>query len=762
MTQRQRGWIVLPSSLLLVAGVFIGRNTTSIVFPMLACFFSFLAILLLKGKGRFTACLAFTFALGVASGCVAFHPSLPPEGMYAVRGVISDEITTGSFGQHRVYLSDVVLDGHVFSGGAYWTFYSDSTDPELSAGKSVSFRASLYHPTGAVNPEGYNFREYLLQRGVHIGLYGNESLVISEPDSFSVSGWIASLRHRLSAALVRTLGEETGAYASALILGMRSMIPSEDRQSFSRLGIAHILSVSGFHVGILIGLLAALFRLLRLRPWLRIILYTLILLLYSALCGMNQPVIRASLLLLMELSGRALNRPRSGFHLLAAALFIMTLLSPVQVTSASYQLTFFAVFGLLLFKPLSDKVMTWPVRPVLLRRFLASLVLLFGTQLGMLFPVLYFFQRLPLLVCLVSIPATFIFSLLIIILWLFMLFLPFPGLASLLGTPLRLLTGSLLSGIRTLGSLPGLTVWIRSPGFLTALGILLLFGGFCCYYRLKRRIRVTFLLTGAVLVVLSLLLPVSHTVTEYIQFSAGNADAAVLWDHDQVYVIDAGESDSTLSTYLRSHRLTPDAVILTHLHADHAGGLQSLLDDEIPIEKLYLPYGADMLDIHPDFLDLLSKLRTSGTEIICLSRGDVLPLPSGTLTVLWPETGKVRPGQDANHYSLVSCLNLHGSLFLHTGDITGTYESYCASPADLLKASHHGSATSTLPDFLTAVSPQAILLSCRHQSRLDAFRSRCGSIPVYGTPETGALTIRFDDNSFSVIPFLNNVVSGGE
>lgn len=762
MTKRQREWLVIPASFMLVGGVFLGRNTSGIIFPLIACFSALLAVLLLKGKGRFFACMVFSFTLGVASGCSAFHPSLPPEGTYDVRGVVSDEITAGSFGQYRVCLSDVSLNGHPFRGGAYWTFYADEPVPELTAGCSVSFQASLYHPTGTVNPEGYNFREYLLQRGILIGLYGKDHFTVVKADSFSLAGWIASLRHRISSSLIQTLGDETGAYASALLLGMRSLIPSEDRQSFSRLGIAHVLSVSGFHVGILIALLAALFRLLRLRPWIRISLYAIILFFYSALCGMNQPVIRASLLLLMALSGQALNRPRSGLHFLSAALFLMTLISPVQVTSASFQMTFFAVFGMLFFQPLSQKIMSCGIRSAFLRRILSSLVLIFGIQLGLLFPVLYFFQRLPLAVYLISIPATFVFSLLIILLWFFMLFLPFTGFASLIAVPLRLLTGHMLSAVRTLGSLPGLTVWIHSPTVFTALGILLLFGGFCCFVRLNRYIRASFLVSGTVIVCLSLL-PVPHSTTEYIQFSTGNADAAILWDHDQVYVIDTGEADGTLSSYLRSHRLIPEAVILTHLHADHAGGIRSLLDDEIPINRLYLPYGADTLDIHPDFIELLNYLRTSGTEIVYLSRGDILSLPSGSLTVLWPEAGKVRPRQDANHYSLVSRMLLNGSSFLHTGDITGSYESYSAVPADILKASHHGSSASTRPGYLLSVSPQAVILSCRHQERLNTFRNRCEeNVPVFGTPETGAITVLFNEGSFTVVPFLNIKHIGGE
>ena len=115
-----------------------------------------------------------------------------------------------------------------------------------------------------------------------------------------------------------------------------------------------------------------------------------------------------------------------------------------------------------------------------------------------------------------------------------------------------------------------------------------------------------------------------HTATEYIQLSAGNADAAVLWDQDRVYVFDTGEEDGTLSSFLRARRLTPDAVVLTHLHADHAGGLRSMIDDGIPVRTILLPAGAEDQQIHPDVLSLLDELRTSGTEIRTLSRGDRL------------------------------------------------------------------------------------------------------------------------------------------
>ena len=100
-------------------------------------------------------------------------------------------------------------------------------------------------------------------------------------------------------------------------------------------------------------------------------------------------------------------------------------------------------------------------------------------------------------------------------------------------------------------------------------------------------------------------------------------------------------------------------------------------------------------------------------------------------------------------------LLLKGSVFLQAGDLSGSYEQYCASPADILKAAHHGSPSSTLTDFIASVSPDTILLSCRNMSRLQDFRERISGSAVYGTPDCGAITLHFEENRYTVIPFLH-------
>ena len=751
MTGRQRGWLLPFAAAVFALGILLGRMAGSFWYGAAGCLLSLAACPLLHGRKRFFAVLVFFLALGCLRGFLAYHPRLPEEGIFSVSGVVSEEIHSRENGQFRTALSDVKLDGRAFSGGAYWSFYADELPEGLAPGRMVTLQASLYHPSGPSNPDGYDFREELLRRGIRAGLYGKTDLTVSDPAFFSFPGFTASLRHRLQSALVSGLGEETGAYASAMLLGLKSFLPREDRSAFSRLGIAHILSVSGFHVSVLTGFLAMLFRLLRMPQRLRFWLYALALAFYAALCGGSQPVLRASLLLLLFQRGRMLNRPRILLHLLSAAFLTLLFISPVQLTGLSFQLSFGAVLGLAVIAPFLSSL--WSPRSGLCRFLRNSLSASLGAQAGILLPELYAFQELPLLGLLMNIPVITFGAVLISLYWISLLTLPVSWLSPWICSLARLATSALLALIRFLGRLPGITLWTKAAGPVTAAGVLLLAVGCCAMLRWRTGTRR--LLAGAGLLIAAFsLIPLPHPSTEYYQLAVGGADAAVLWDRDRVIVIDAGYDDGALSDFLHRRRLTPDAVILTHLHSDHVQGLEAMIEDRIPIRRIFLPDGAEQADIHPDVLLLLEKLRAGGTVFRPLSAGDVLSLPSGKIDVLWPEKGKTRPGQDANESCLVTRIDLLGTALLHTGDLAGRYEMYSAVPADLLKVAHHGSQASTSPEFLARVRPSAAILSCADADRHLQVAERFGEIPVFSTGAQGMITLRFADHACSVETFL--------
>lgn len=743
-------WLLPLTVAFLSLGILLGR-TADVWHPALAALLlSALAAFLSRGWRRSAALLLAASALGALLGWQAYHPALPQEDNYLVRGTVAQEVHLRQDGQVQTVLADVTLNG-TSAANAYWTFYvaEDELPPAwLIPGTQVEMTAKVYHPDGKINPGGFNFQEYLLQRGVAYGLYGSTNLQPVK-GGFSLRGEVAKLRHTLSLRLMTVMGEESGAYAAAMLLGTRNFIPEDDRAAFNDLGIAHILSVSGFHVGVLAGMMMLLLRPQPLaRPW-QLLLESALLAAYCLLTGGNAPVIRASLLLLWREVSRIRHRQVLPLHLLSVTALLQLLFSPTQLTSASFQLTYGAMFGLLLVFPRMKRLHAYPSHSAqwLWEAFAASC----SAQLGILLPQLYWFGQLPLLSLLLNIPVIALGTGLILLYWATLVSLPIPGLRKLLGSLSAAATNALLSTVRALADLPT-TLWMRQPDGLTALGwLLMMLAAANLLPRRMKRHRRKVLLFGAALMML-LFVPLPETTTEYTMFSVGNEDAALLQDLDMTIVIDTGADGQALASYLHQRRRSVDALILTHLHIDHASGVQALLDEGIPVAVCYLPVHAEIPMIDEETLPIIEALRQTGTEFRSLQRGDVIELPLGQINVLWP-TARVSALHDANDVNLVLQAEIGGVTMLLTGDLPGAYSRYAAMPSDILHASHHGSKDDNTADFLAAVNPQIILLSNRLASREAYMAELAGNIPLYSTESCGAVTVRFlGDGEFTVEP----------
>lgn len=750
----RRAWLLPMATLALIAGILLGRSASSWQGPAVGLAAGLLYTILTKGRKRTIGTMLVVLFFGSLISWHAYNPPVPAEGTCLVSGVVTQEVELRENMQVRTRLSEVTIDGQPWSRHAYWSFYlrEDETLPqELTPGARVTMEAQVYHLSGADNPEGYSFREAQLQSGVTFGVYGADGLTFPQ-GGFSLPGMTARIRHLLTRRLLTVMGSEAGAYAAAMLLGERAFLPEEDLVAFRHLGISHILSVSGFHVGVLSAMLALMMKPLRQSPKTQLLLRTALLAAYCMLTGGHAPVIRATLLTLLWETARIRHRQALPLHGLCCAAALQLLFNPTLLTGASFQLTYGAMLGLLLIRPRLDRLV--PQGHSRMRRFWRALSASIAVQLGILPAQLYWFGSLPLLSLVCNLFVLTLTTGLMALYWLTLGLLWLPGVNAALGWLSAQATGLLLAGVRLLGSSDAFTLWVRRPGAVFLLGWLLLVLGLIAmppkrFRRLQRRL----VLIGTALA-LFILVPLPHRETTYIQFSVGEADAALLHDMDRVIVIDTGEDGQALAGYLHARRLTVDTLILTHLHTDHAGGVQALLDKGVPVRECCLPADAFVPAIDPGLTELLQQLAADGTTFRFLGRGDVIETPSGTLTALWPVPGRTRPLQDANHASLTLLASLRGTTMLLTGDLTTLYEGYAAHPADVLKAAHHGSDSSTSAGFIDAVSPQLILLSCGNEKRVTSLVGRSGDTPLYSTEISGAITLRFDEGSFRVYPCL--------
>ena len=710
------------------------------------------------GRRRVAGAMACFLFLGSLAGGWASHPRLPEPGKYRVSAVLCQDAALRENGTAAAYLAQVQLTSEENTyplSKVYWTYTPQEESPFLPMeGERVSFEASLYHPAGQRNPYGFDFRLYLLEQGVGCCLSGAKEPETVDHPGRGLFSLLYQTRKWLTAR-VRLLFGEDSPLPEALLLGQRESLPEETVQGFSDAGTAHLLAVSGLHVGLLAAL--ALLPLRRLfHPRGQTLALGVFLLLFSALLNFSAPVVRASLLLLLSLGRRSLRRAPDPLTLLSAAFLLILFFQPLSLFSASFQLSFCAALGIAVFSPLLPASSG---KRGLRRTITEEWRITLSATLGVALPTAQIFHKLSLIGLALNPLACALFSALmpayLLVLGVGLVWVPAGQWLAGLVNPV---TRGLTAAMTWLGGLPFASVrvpflpWYCVAAAAAALALL------TRYIVAPPRARKA---AACLLLILSFgfwRATLCRDV-QYIQLSLGHADGALVLDGPETALIDAGSYGGDAASYLLSTGRKADHLFLTHLHADHCLGVAELLEQKIPIGRVYLPEGAEEQQVDPECLALLDRLAQTGAEIIHLSAGDQILLPRCAVQVTWPRSGTVRPGMDANRYSLTLLWNLDGVKLLTTGDLSGEYEMYAAADADFLKVAHHGSKTSTGEAFLEAVSPQAALISASTGSASlphpDTLRRlQASDAAVYHTGVCGAVTVTVRQGRAVITPFL--------
>ena len=691
--------------------------------------------------------------LGMLLSGAATHPNVPPAGRYTVTGIAEMDVTLREDGTASGYLTKVRIEGDegVYQvGKVYWTYRPSEDDPMLPReGDAVRFQGTLYHPKGQENPYGFDFRMFLLQRGAAAGVSGSGDLAVTGHPGRGA----ASLLYRVRQAVLRRMDAVFGAGSDlpkALLVGEKSDLPRETVQGFADAGAAHILTVSGLHVALLAGTLMLLLRSF-LSPRARFYVLLGFLTFYCAMLGFPAPAVRASILMLVAGARRLVRRAGDRITALSAAFLLILLFRPLDLFSAGFQLSFCAVLGI-------DLLMPWMERkwPRLLREYAGvSLAATLGTVL----PTAQTFHRLSLIGILLNPLVCALFGLLIpVYLAVFALGCVWLQAGQWIAGPLSAVSAFITEAVKAAGNLPIATVRVPALPWYCVMALL-------CAALLATRYTVWLGRQKAAAAALILCaafglwrLTVCRDV-RYVQLSVSQADSALILDGSKTAVIDAGDYGGDTADYLLAEGRRADLLILTHLHMDHVGGLRQLMDQRVPIGTVYLPEGAEEQAVDDDAIALLNELKQQGVEVVHVAAGDVVRLGRGEMTVLWPESGKVRAEQDANRYSLTMLWELDEVKLLYCSDLPGEYEGYTARDADILKVAHHGSKSSTLSTFLTAVSPRAAVITAGggdsrlpHPETLERLHDT--GAEVFITGETGAVTVRCREGLAQITTFL--------
>lgn len=240
----------------------------------------------------------------------------------------------------------------------------------------------------------------------------------------------------------------------------------------------------------------------------------------------------------------------------------------------------------------------------------------------------------------------------------------------------------------------------------------------------------------------------------------GQADCILIKTPLQkVILIDSGKNshENTVVSYIKSQGIdTIDAVVGTHPHEDHIGGLDAVINN-FDIGKIFMP---KVSHTTKTFEDVLNAVKNKGLKVTTAFAGTNIEVDTNLKVEMLSPNSETY--DDMNNYSAVIKLSYNNTSFLFTGDAESISEQEMISKgydlkADVLKVGHHGSATSTTALFLNKVSPQYAIISVGkensygHPDNLILNRLNTFGVEVFRTDEAGTIiatsdgeTIKFD------------------
>ena len=636
--------------------------------------------------------------------------------------------------------------------------------PTLHHGERWQLTVRLKRPHGYANPAGFDVEAWLLEDN----LRATGSVRSDEPNrrlaanAGRLSDQIGRLREKLRDRMKTALEEKR--YAGVLIalaLGDQRAINEADWAMFNATAVSHLLSISGAHVTLFAGWVAWLvFALWRRSPRLVAMLpaqkaaaltAAIIALFYAALSGFAVPAQRTCYMLLAAALVLMLNRTLSVWLVLCWSLVVVLLIDPWAVLAVGFWFSFCAVAMLLY-------VTTGRIgeRPWWHTVLITQAAVTFGLApltIGL-------FQQVSLVGPIANAIAIPLITLIVVPLTLIWLILPMDVLLSV-AHQLILWLVMFLQWLMSLSS----PVWVQhAPPWwavaLASLGCVMMLaplGG-------KRgwALRALGALWCVPMFTVTPVLPVDGEF-RITALDIGQGTSVVIRTKHYTLVYDTGPrwtdaSDAgsrIIAPYLRasgSSRI--NALVVSHLDIDHSGGAKSLLTST-PVDWMMTSVFAEA--------EIVKVAREKRVDVFACQTGQQWVWDNVQFDVLHPDPANYKDAKlKTNDRSCVVKVTGKGGSALLTADVEALSEraliirNAAALKSDVLLIPHHGSMTSSTPEFIEAVAPKLALINAGYRNRFghprDAVLERYEErrIPVFRTDWHGAVILNSADG-FSAI-----------
>ncbi len=642
-------------------------------------------------------------------------------------------------------------------------------DKFLFPGDRIKAYGKAFLPKRQTNPWGFDYRKYLEGQGISAVFYAYDLKKEKAIDPRLVFARImARFKAKMENNIELTLSKPYSSLLKGLLLGTKKQIEPEIFEDFNRVGMVHILAVSGLHVGYVLLATLYILRKFAAKESIKLIAAAVVLLMFIVVTGSNPPVIRAGLMAFIALAGKLLGRERDMVNALFFTVMVMLIINPFYLFMASFQLSIAAVLGILFLYPRLKNKLNFLPHEKLSDLFCVTL----AAQMGVLPLTVYYFNQVSLIspvANLLIIPLAGVCVILGFLSAIFLVWLP-PA------AVINKINGVFLWGVLKISnlfaSLPYTTLSLPSPSVFNILCyyvVMVLFFGLIPSKSIKIDKKKVFIFVVIFVAVVNLVVIFKGSnVLQVIFFDVGQGDAVLIRTPDnRTALIDTGMFESgkyVIHRFLKKEGIKKiDLVVVTHFHEDHCGGLLYLID-HLDIERIIVSPGNVCTEL---FQQLIEKVKQTSTHVLALSRGDRFWLGDVCFHVLHPSPDfKPMDDSDLNDSSIVLKMNYKQVDFLFTGDVENRGETEIIMEnlplkADVIKIAHHGAATSNSFDFLKAVDASYAIISVGEYNRFGHPHIRVLkdlsqlNTQIYRTDKNGAVEVTTDGREIKIKPYLN-------
>ncbi|MBW1743433.1 MAG: DNA internalization-related competence protein ComEC/Rec2 [Deltaproteobacteria bacterium] len=801
---------LIPCLLALTAGIVAAVYLPGLYGIQLVVLFTVLSFLFFAWKGQRASLLPFLlfFVLGYCSLQSWVSPRLPAnhvshfvdDKQWHIIGTIQDDPQRLP-GRMRFTLNAESLTRKGLSyktrGAVQITIWGPAAG--LCSGDRVACFVRLKEVRNFNNPGGFDYRRYLAFRGIRASASVSKRSHVTRlhpAKDWWLSHSIDRSRQRVSRLIEQAASKEpkeVQGIMKALLVGDRSYVSPKMRDVFSRIGTAHLLAISGLHIGIVASLAFFCFRFILSRSegilltgWCTkgaALLSLFPVVFYGLLAGMSPSTQRAVIMVVVFLVALLFERERDNLNTLALAALVILIINPTALFAISFQLSFGAVFAILHVVGHVGFARGLRQGPRSLFKRLALFMLVSAAAILGTVPItLYYFNQISLIGILTN-----------------CFMVPLIG---FLTVPLGLLA------ILILPLSAAVSMWVMKGGMITlecGLGLAIFFSKWsvaafrtitptlieiAVYYFLAwtllnwgRTNRAKLVLIGLALVGIA---DVSYWVCQRcgcdelrmtaIDIGQGSSSLVelpggpcVLVDGGGFYRNRFDVGSWIIGPFLWKRKVaTVDILVLSHPDPDHLNGLL-FIAQHFNVREVWMNLEPADTQPYRDFMGIISRkgIRVVGPQDLLRPR----VINGVQFQVLYPPVDFLdRKSQETwrtpNNNSLVLKVSFQDISFLLPGDIEAEAERELSAldcqtlKCDLLLVPHHGSRSSSTTKFLECVDPDVAVVSSGWKNRFGfphpkvVKRYKTLGCKVFRTDQQGAITITTDGKSLTVEPFL--------